>query len=145
MCGTANCIRSRCLWGLIHCITLELRSHVIQGPTNKLNLIQLAVPNTHVVFLLYMIYWHNLTFGGTQLTKYVRQCYISSKLLNDLQLIHWRYTSSNTPSDSVQAHVQDNHLYPILTSTCTLFWLFSSHMVLECSINKSELRNTNSI
>ena len=36
-------------------ITLELRSHVIWGPTNKLSRIQLVVPHTHVVFVLYVI------------------------------------------------------------------------------------------
>ena len=44
MCGTGNCIRSRCLCGLI--------SRVILGPTNKHDLIQVAVPHTHVVFPL---------------------------------------------------------------------------------------------
>ena len=34
-------------------ITLELHSRVIWGPTNKVNLIQLAVPHTSVGWLLY--------------------------------------------------------------------------------------------
>ena len=52
-CGTANCIITRCFVGP-H-VTLELCSHVIWGTTNKLTLIQVAVPHTHVVFLLYIL------------------------------------------------------------------------------------------
>ena len=43
------------------CITLELRSHVIGVTTHELDLIQLAVPYTHIVFLLYYL---PLTFQG---------------------------------------------------------------------------------
>ena len=39
VCGTAICIGFHCLW----------------GPTNKLDLLQLAVLHTHVVFLLYYV------------------------------------------------------------------------------------------
>ena len=64
VCGTAICINSH-LSGLI--------SHSIRGPTKKLNLIQLAVLLTRVMFLLY--------FGllTTSNMTYIKYCLMSHK------------------------------------------------------------------
>ena len=64
-----------------HHITLELHSHVIRGPTTKLNVIQLAVTYTHMVFLLYFIHHSNCYLSSVVvLWEHLERSYVISQL-----------------------------------------------------------------